>query len=241
MPDDQVTSLKELMAAWRPLNDLHRAGGRYSTGVHLRLHRCFSWAQRAEASDQQEDVDVALILRSIAFNSLWARQWRPGERKTGDHATWAQFLVDMANHDETRRSRMLQMMQNEAELFRSIYENQFSNRDFWCEPAAEGLARTHETAAKAERWLEEGNLRSLLWEFAPRILLIRGQLVHGNASHGGSLNRKTLQTANLALDLTLRVVLEILIFDDGHQQDFQWEPVPYPPDGEFLPDSPGTT
>ena len=48
-PMDSITSLERLRAAWQPLNDAHRSGRRYSDGVHLRIYRCLSWADRPEA------------------------------------------------------------------------------------------------------------------------------------------------------------------------------------------------
>ena len=61
--------LDALRAAWTPINEAHRAGGRFSDGVHLRIYRCLSWMDRAAALEPSES-DLAFILRMIGFNAL---------------------------------------------------------------------------------------------------------------------------------------------------------------------------
>jgi hypothetical protein len=69
----------------------------------------------------------------------------------------------------------------------------------------------------------------MLWEIPKRMLLLRGQVIHGNSKYDSSLNRPTVHAAAKAIDLLLRVVLEVLILDGAHKVDFEWNPVPYAP------------
>jgi hypothetical protein len=62
-----------------------------------------------------------------------------------------------------------------------------------------------------------------------RLLLLRGQLIHGNATHGGKTNRSTVEPAAILLDRLLRTTLEVLVLDGGLDADLRWTPVPYPP------------
>ena len=102
-----LSSLDLLRAAWQPLNDEHRTGRRYSDGVHLRIYRCLSWADKAAAamSDADSgDVDLAFILNAIAFNALWGQEYRPGEDRPSQLHEWKSFLLDLAEAENWARS-----------------------------------------------------------------------------------------------------------------------------------------
>ena len=235
MSADSTSSLDTLLAAWQPINDAHRGTSRFSTGVHLRIYRCLSWAGRADQLDAESDADLVLILRIIGFNSLWGRSYEPGGQHAGEHKTWAEFLVSLTQHDEMLQGRMTRLFRLHADLFQSICESPFFHREFWVEPGAASLQENANIAERVRKRLKDGRTSDLLWEFTRRILLLRGQVVHGNATCGSSLNRDTVQAAGTALDLLLRTVLEVIILDGVHDQDLGWMPVPYDP-GRELPD-----
>ena len=234
MPADSISSLDALLSAWKPINDAHRGNNRYSTGVHLRIYRCLSWAMKAERLDIESDADLVLILRIIGFNSLWGRSYEPGGQHIGEHKTWAEFLVALTQHDEMLQGRMARLFRGHTELFQAICESPFFHREFWAEPGAASLQENADIAERVRMRLKDGRTGTLLWEFTRRILLLRGQVVHGNATCGSSLNRDTVQAAGTALDLLLRTVLEVIILDGVHDQDLDWVPVPYDP-GQELP------
>jgi hypothetical protein len=229
MPTYEITTIAGLRSAWEPLNETHRGGNRYSSGVHLRIYRCLSWAQRAEILHQTDDADIALILRIVGFNSLWGRHYEPDQPRSGEHETWSRFLVAIARFDEEHNQRLATLFTEELDLFQSICDSPFFHREFWVEPGAASLAENREIAEKIRQRLQTGRSHSLLWEFSRRILLLRGQVIHGNATLGGSLNRDTVLAASRALDLLLRTILEVVIIDGAHESDLGWEPVPYDP------------
>ena len=88
-------SLAELRDAWKPLNEIHRSGRRYSDGVHLRIYRCLSWADRAEIV-AGSDEDLAFILRTIGFNALWGQEYRPGEERPSQLGECTRFLLEVS-------------------------------------------------------------------------------------------------------------------------------------------------
>ena len=229
MSSHEITSLALLRSGWEPLNEAHRCGNRFSTGVHLRIYRCLSWAQRAESLNPDEDADLTLILRIVGFNSLWGRHYEPEQPRSGEHETCSRFLVTIARYDEQNNDRISRLLREELDLFQSICDSPFFHREFWVEPGAASLQENREIAERIRQGLETGRTHSLLWEFSRRMLLLRGQVIHGNATLGGSLNRDTVQAAARALDLLLRTVLEVVILDGGHAQELDWEPVPYDP------------
>ena len=197
--------------------------------MHLRIYRCLSWAQRAEELDQLGDADLTFILRIIGFNSLWGRHYEPNQPHAGEHRTWSEFLVAISRHDEMIKGRISRLLREHSDLFQSICDSPFFHREFWVEPGAQSMKENREIAERIRRKLEDGRTHSLLWEFSRRVLLLRGQVIHGNATLGGSLNRDTVQAASRALDLLLRTTLEIVILDGVHEFDLGWMPVPYDP------------
>ena len=229
MSRNSCTGLQDLRSAWEPLNTAHRGQSRFSSGVHLRIYRCLSWAQRADTLDENADADQTLILRLVGFNSLWGRHYEPDQPRSGEHETWSRFLVSVAEFDEGHQQRLASLFHEESELFQSICDSPFFHREFWVEPGAASLEENREIAQRIRERLQDGRTHSLLWEFSRRMLLLRGQVIHGNATLGGSLNRDTVQAASKALDLLLRTVLEVVILDGAHTHDLDWEPVPYDP------------
>lgn len=230
---DPITSLEQLRAAWQPLNDTHRSGKRYSDGVHLRIYRCLSWADRAEvvaATTEDGDVDLAFVLRTIGFNALWGQAYRPGIDRPSQLREWTDFLLDLSGHDT--RNRIRTWITATSPLLDGIYANPFFHREFWSEPGSEDLGGQERITGRLPEWRSHDRLDRLFAEFVRRMILLRGQLIHGNATHGGNVNRTTVEPAAMAMDQLLRLVLEVLILDGVHATDLRWTPVPYPPTGD---------
>lgn len=229
MPPTELSTLAALHAAWLPLNEVHRGSKPYSSGVHLRILRCLSWASRADALDSSTDADLRFILRIVSFNSLWGRAYRPNEERLSELQTWATLLCSIAHYDEMSNNRFQRLLRDHADLFQTIFDSEFFHREYWVEPGAESIAQNRDIADNLQRQLKDGRIRSMLWEIPKRMLLLRGQVIHGNSKYDGSLNRPTVHAAAKAIDLLLRVVLEVLILDGAHKVDFEWNPVPYAP------------
>ena len=226
-----VSSLQDLRAAWKPLNDAHRSGRRYSDGVHLRIYRCLSWADRAEALTPA-DPDLSFVLRTIGFNALWGQEYRPGQERPSQLRECTNFLLALAAADP--QDRLLGWICSADPMLDDIYANPFFHREFWSEPGSENLAGQETISGKLERWRADRRAERLLEELIRRMLLLRGQLIHGNATLGGKVNRSTVEPAASVMDLLLRRCLEILVLDGGHAADLRWTPVPYPPTVEDL-------
>ncbi len=232
VPMDEISTIEAIREAWRPLNAAHRAGRRYSDGAHLRIYRSLSWATRADEAADLNDPDLAFILRMIAFNALWGQAHVPGGENLAQSEAWRRFLVELAAFDLDHGNRYLPIFRKDVELLMKIYGSPFFHRDWWVEPGAEQLGSHEKIAGKIEGWLRDGKIDHLTRELVHRLLLLRGQLIHGNATHGGKKNRSTVEPAALVLDRLLRTTLEILVLDGGHVLELRWEPVPYPPTDE---------
>ena len=234
-PQKSSSYLAALRTAWTPLNTAHLGENRFSTGVHLRILRSLSWADRAAALDPAADADLQFILRMIAFNSLWGQAYRPNDERQSDFRMWTLLLVESAKLDQTNAQRFSDLFKEHATLFQSIFDSEFFNREYWVEPGAEAISKNQKIAEDHRCKLRDGKIVALLWELPQRLLLIRGQLIHGNAKLDSSLNRATVHAAAEAIDLLLQTTLEVLIFDGGHASvSFPWDPVPYAPSDDSL-------
>ncbi len=218
-------SLSTLRAAWVPINDAHRDGGRFSDGVHLRIYRCLSWLDRA-ATLEAGEADLAFILRMIGFNALWGRVPETGQRSSQIDDCRI-FLERVVAHDA--RGRLLGWMRAHEGLLTLIFESRFFHREWWRDPDAGEPRGQDKIADRFPGWLATGDIEHLGREFARRMLLLRGQLVHGNATHGGKTNRPSVEPAAEVLDGLVRATLAVLILDGVHTEDLGWHPVPYPP------------
>ncbi len=225
-------TLADLRAAWSPLNAEHKIGRRFSDGVHLRLYRCLSWADRADVL-ATEDPDLAFVLRMIALNALWGRALeavpdgataRPRSSQLDD---FRGFIERVGEHD--RRQRLLGWMRAHADLLQVVFGSRFFHREWWKDPDAGDLHGQDRIAEKFPAWLENAELEKIAREFSRRMLLLRGQLMHGNATHSGKTNRPSVVPAAEVLDGVLRTILAVLVIDGVHAIDLEWSPVPYPP------------
>ena len=225
----EPVSLSELRDAWKPLNEIHRSGRRYSDGVHLRIYRCLSWADQAEIVSER-DEDLAFILRTIGFNALWGQEYRPGEERPSQLGECTRFLLELSAVDP--QDRLLGWICGTDPLLEGIYANPFFHREFWSEPGSENLGGQERITEKLEGWRRDRRGERLFEEFIRRMLLLRGQLIHGNATLGGKVNRSTVRPAAEAMDQLLRRCLSVLVLDQGHAADLRWSPVPYPPTPE---------
>jgi hypothetical protein len=227
--------LDALRAAWTPINEAHRAGQRFSDGVHLRIYRCLSWMDRAAALEPAE-ADLAFILRMIGFNALWGRVVESG-RKPSQFDDCRFFLENVAAHDP--HGRLIGWMRANESLLGRIYESRFFHREWWSDSEAGEPCGQDKIADQFPGWLAEGDVAHLAMEFARRTQLLRGQLVHGNATHGGKTNRPSVEPAAEVLDGIVRSALAVLIIDGVHAVDLGWMPVPYPPTPVAADDASG--
>ena len=109
---------------------------------------------------------------------------------------------------------MLPALRRDRDLLMEIYGSPFFHRDWWVEPGAEQLGSQTKIAGRIDEWLDAGRIEHLFRELVNRLLLLRGQLIHGNATHGGKTNRSTVEPAAILLDRLLRTTLEVLVLDD---------------------------
>jgi len=217
--DEDLFSVHQLRSRWKPFKERVQNNSRYQP-VCIRIHRAFSWLQRAEES-KDSDLDQRLIFLWIGFNSLYGRWDRSRREPEPDGATIRELMKRIMMLDEERR--ITELLNEQRELILSIYADDYLANYFW---------ETGRTASSVRRkvssWYVEERFELILEKLIDRIYLLRCQLVHGAATCGGKLNRDALRICSMMLDQLVRVFL-IIIIDHGAEED--WGPLCYPPEG----------
>ncbi|HWB00109.1 MAG TPA: hypothetical protein VG713_16560 [Pirellulales bacterium] len=212
----------ELQGLRRQFKAISTAAGTDCRNYQVRVHRALSWYGRALDQDAEVQPDGRLIFGWIAFNALYG-SWDPASGiPVRDGEAWKAFLGELMQIDhegllgaELERSR--------PEIL-GLLENQFLDPRFWRDPQRSGSFRKRYHEAQSlyaeQRW------HDLLILAIERVYVLRGQIVHGAATHGSQLNRKTLGQCSVVLERLLPVILRLVVHN---RIDDRWPPLCYPP------------
>lgn len=245
MPTPESPTVISIRSRWKPTKERLVQEGAHE-GVRIRIHRACSWMQRVEQLERAEanarervaeaaDADRAahrlesshdeqLILRWIAFNSLYGRWDADKSYPQPDFESVRDFVTQLLalDHDE----RIGAVLDSERDLVMSIIEDGYVDKYFWKDPGEDALRKAGRAIFKTQGWYVEGRLSMILTQVLQRIYLLRCQLVHGAASRNGKLNRDSVQRCSTLLGHLLPAFL-LVIIDHGWAED--WGPLCYPP------------
>lgn len=219
-----LVTVRDLRRRWRPTKErLSAASANHPTCI--RLHRSFSWMERAERVLDEADADIALLARWIAFNALYG-QWDEERREPEpDRVSWQRFYGRLVRIDKS--DHLGTMLTRERELALSVLEDRYLNRYFWSDPQKGSAARqSQQLRQDAAGWFRQRNWSPVLDRLLDRIYLLRCQLAHGAATFGGKLNRESLQRCNQMLAHLLVAILMVMIDHGGEES---WGVMCYPP------------
>ena len=205
----------ELRRRWKPKKETLLAACQ-DHPTCIRLHRAFSWLARCE-EDANGDPDVSLLCLWISFNGLYGRWDELRREPKPDRESWRTFLdrilaIDAGKHVSS-------MVTNERDLVMSILDDEYLSGFFWEEPGDVRAGKSKKAKFDARTWYVQGNWRMILDRVLERIYLLRCQLVHGAATHGGKLNRDSLRHCVRMMRSLMNAVLLALI-DFGDQDDW---------------------
>ncbi len=180
--------------------------------------------------EQGQDADLKLICLWIGFNGIYG-QW-DAERKEplADRQSWRRFLDRLLALDAGQR--LSAMLLDQRDLVMSILDDEFLSSYFWEDPGDLRAGKSRKAKYDARTWYLENKWRMVLDRLVERIYLLRCQLVHGAATFGGKLNRKSLDQCIRMMRHLLDAAL-LIIIDDGADED--WGTMCYPPIGAGKP------
>lgn len=219
------TTVRDLRRRWKPVKDrLTQRQADHPTAI--RFHRACSWLAEVEMIDDGQDMDRTLIHQWIAFNALYGQWNERAAEPVGDRECWRRFLDRILALD--RDSRLSDMLQREKRLVMAILDDAYLTGFFWKDPSTRRAMQTTRDKRNASTWYIEKRWALVLEQTVDRVYLLRCQLVHGAATCGGGLNRKSLRRC-IAMMRHLLPVLLLVWIDHGSDED--WGPMCYPPVG----------
>ena len=192
----------------------------------LRVYRALSWLEKP---GEQKDLETRFIFAWIAFNALYgqAREGLPTARSQpnyggGDHDEYVNFLHRLAQLDGDllmRSATKIHSFLRELVGCKYLYFCYWRNMPDW----PESLEKDVTGFGKAMERRNAGKIYSLAFD---RLYVMRLQLLHGGATFGGHVNRKTLQLCEVVLRHLMQVILEVMI---KHGLELDWGDCAYPP------------
>lgn len=216
-------TVRELRRRWKPTKERLKDSAQHQP-LLIRMHRACSWLQAVEDL-QPTQLDERLIFQWIALNSLYG-QWDPEDREPRPEShTLLHFVTLIVELDE--QERVYDCLADQQRLVMAVMKDSYLTRFFWEEPTEERLRQGKSTWHKAKTWYIEGRYGLILDHVLRRIYLLRCQLVHGAATHGGSLNRTAIEYCSTVLGALIESFLLVMI---DHGADEDWGELCYPPD-----------
>jgi hypothetical protein len=221
--EQAVTSVHDLRRRWKPMKErLHASHRDHPTTI--RLHRAFSWLQRVEQIQEGHDSDLTLICQWIALNALYG-QWDTERREPrADRESWRRLFERLLAIDTTGHIRTT--LTSGRELVIALLDDEYLSAFFWQEPTSVRASKSKKSKFEARTWYIENKWGMLLDRLLERIYLLRCQLVHGAATFGGSLNRRSIERC-VKMMQHLMIAALLTIIDHGSETD--WGAMCYPP------------
>ncbi len=218
---DKLT-VRDLRRRWKPHKQrLLETGDEQPTSI--RFHRACSWIDRVD-EEGAEDHDTDLISLWIAFNSLYG-QWDEQKREPRpDRESWRGFVDRILRLDKS--GYVADSLSAHRQLVMSLLEDEYLSGYYWEEPCAKRAGQSKRAMYDARTWYLEKRWIMILERLLERVYLMRCQLVHGAATHGGKLNRTSLRRCVTMMQRLLPAFLMVWI---DHGADEDWGPMCYPP------------
>lgn len=168
--------------------------------------------------------DVRFMVLWVAINSLYARWDNLRNTPHYDSDSRNAFLEMVYGWDQTTFNGLISAKRG---LILKHLENPFLSGVFWRDPHHPD-AKTHATedARHLDNNFKNKSHLKVLKQAFDRLYVLRGQLMHGAATGGSKLNRKTLNYGVLLLMSVMPTILETTI-DYGSHDD--WHDLCYPP------------
>jgi hypothetical protein len=216
-------SVRDLRRRWKPHKE-RLLKLRPDNPTSIRFHRACSWLNYVEKMGGDPDYDVALIAQWIAFNALYG-QWNvEAHEPVPDRECWRVFLQRIVDLDADRQ--ISGVLVEHKKLVVSLFEDKYLSKFFWKYPEEKRAGQSKKAKYDARSWYVAERWGLILERVMDRIYLIRCQLVHGAATHGGKLNRTSLRHCSTMMGYLLRAILLVTI---DHGADEDWGIMCYPP------------
>ncbi|MGE0759375.1 MAG: hypothetical protein AB7F89_25160 [Pirellulaceae bacterium] len=219
----QVLDVHQLRRLWKP-HKQRLLDAQPGHPAHVRFHRACSWLQSVEKMVDDVNYDHALISQWIAFNALYGQWDARAHEPVADRECWRVFVDRIVDLD--KEQIVVAMLRTNRGLVLSLLDDEYLSGYFWKDPCKEQAGRARKTKFKGQSWFVEGSWKLMLEQLLERVYLMRCQLVHGAATHGSQLNRRSLKHCSVMMGHLLPAMLQVWI---SHGADEDWGVMCYPP------------
>ena len=176
---------------YHELKALHRTlRNDFDEQFSIRIHRALSWLERAER--ETNDPDAGFLFNWISFNANYSIK-QDFSNKVSEGQKFRDFfhLIIEVDEDNLVYSSVWSHFTNEI---RSILNNEFIYANFWHiedqGPAASWRKGFEDSKLVVNKALTSQNTEVILQILFSRLYTLRNQLVHGNATWNGKVNRQ---------------------------------------------------
>lgn len=186
-----------------------------------RVRRSLSWMGQSLALPA--GTPPRFVNMWIAMNSLYGQRHYEGRRSDRrelvDFETFTALFLRLGGGTDLQQAiRRLQRS------LRGLAANPFLWNDYWRgERAYRQCSR--QAAADVEAAVREGNVRIVLCQVFPRLLVLRNQVIHGSAAADTAGNRGSVVPALRVLEALVPIFVQVMI---RRGRAFAWPPLPYP-------------
>ncbi len=196
--------------------------------IRLRMHRAFSWLQKAFTFEIPDDADSRFLFSWIALNTMYAKWDSDLTNREPEWQVREAFLKRMVQHDISGRIQEV-ILENRKHCDRLLSEEHLIN-SYWGNPTEDEARKARTKPRKiGKHYHDVEEVINVVIPLFKCMTMLRSQLVHGMSTYGSSANRAVVEAgAKVVFDFTLTVLL--IIAEDGlWEDDDSWKPVPYPP------------
>jgi hypothetical protein len=138
------------------------------------------------------------------------------------------FLIDIVQRDKADRIQSY-LKANRATCDRLLSEEHLQ-LFYWEDPTPDAARRARGHAKKAGKGYHIPEaVQKVLLPLIDRVSMLRSQLVHGQSTHGSSVNRIVVEPGAELLHGLVLTILTCIVNDGLYDPDDAWEPAPFPP------------
>lgn len=216
-------SVRELRRCWKPHKErLYQIQSDHPTAI--RFHRACSWLDQAQKFITTQQYDMALINQWIAFNALYGQWDQMKNDPCPDRESWRIFCDTILRIDEEQV--ISGSLTEHKRLVMALLDDEYLSNYYWKEPSPKRAKQARKSKFDARTWYLEKRWALILERSLERVYLIRCQLIHGAATHGGKLNRTSLKHCGMMLNCLLPTFLKVYV-ENGSEEE--WGTLCYPP------------
>ena len=178
----------------------------------VRVHRCISWIQRAEAEMDNEDHDAAFIFYWIAFNAIYSAE-RFYRSPLTERDIFIDFFRTIIELDK-ERSVYDAIFTRFSDSIRTLLKNKFVFHAFWESVNSKNqhwetqFDRANREILNALTRMDTVKVLSRLFD---RLYVLRNQLMHGGATWNGSVNRSQVSDGARILQFLVPIMVCIMM------------------------------